>query len=86
VGCQLFCSLSGTALALKTCSAVWLMLAVSSSLMHLLCPSFVVAPQIKALCEIPRGTGLPLIPFYARLTATLAPVYPDVPQGGLLPS
>lgn len=34
---------------------------------------------VKSLCDIPRAC-LQLIPFYARIVATLAQVFPDVPQ------
>ena len=36
--------------------------------------------QMKALCEVPRN-GLQLLPYYARITATLSRVFPDVGEG-----
>jgi hypothetical protein len=36
--------------------------------------------QMKALCEVPRS-GLQLLPYYARITATLSRVFPDIGQG-----
>jgi hypothetical protein len=36
--------------------------------------------QMKALCEVPRN-GLQLLPYYARVTATLSRVFPDIGQG-----
>jgi hypothetical protein len=39
--------------------------------------------QIRALCELPKGMRLPLVPFYARAVATLGQVFPDVPAGEL---
>jgi hypothetical protein len=36
--------------------------------------------QMRALCEVPRN-GLQLLPYYARITATLSRVFPDIGQG-----
>lgn len=35
---------------------------------------------IRALCDVPK-TCLQLVPYYARIVATLAQVFPDIPQG-----
>ena len=35
--------------------------------------------------QVPRGTGLPLLPFYARAAAILAPVFPEVPTSEFAP-
>lgn len=40
--------------------------------------------QMKALCEVPRN-GLQLLPYYARITATLSRVFPDIGQGDFAP-
>lgn len=37
-------------------------------------------PQTKALCEVPRH-GLQLLPYYARITATLSHIFPEIGQG-----
>lgn len=36
--------------------------------------------QARALCDMPRG-GLQLVPFYMRIAATLARLFPDIGQG-----
>lgn len=36
--------------------------------------------QMKALCEVPRN-GLQLLPYYARITAALNRVFPEIGQG-----
>lgn len=46
-------------------------------------PPLLAWPQIRTLCDLPRGMGLPLVPFYARTVAILGQVFPDVPQGEL---
>ena len=35
---------------------------------------------VRALCDVPKAC-LQLVPFYARIVATLAPVFPDILQG-----
>lgn len=38
---------------------------------------------MRALTDIPYN-ALDVIPYYARIAATLAPVFPDVPTGALM--
>lgn len=38
---------------------------------------------MRALVDLPRG-GLQLLPFYARVAATVSQVFPDVAKGALL--